>query len=165
MDKPDLQQHSVRELLALHSAAVAELRRRGICRSANNPTGDYTEYLVAQRLALTLESNSSKGFDAVDGAGLRYQIKGRRQEVGARGTQLSALRGLAGREFDFLVAVMFGADWAVRYAVKLPYEAVAEAATFKPHVNGHILHLRPGLLTAAGAEDITSQLTDGAAPV
>ena len=43
-DLPDL---SVPELLAAHSSVIDELRRCGIVRSKNNPTGDYAEWLVS----------------------------------------------------------------------------------------------------------------------
>jgi hypothetical protein len=51
-------------LLKLHGAVSAELRRRGICRSGNNPVADYAEGLVALRLGLRLAPNSTAGFDA-----------------------------------------------------------------------------------------------------
>lgn len=151
----DLQQCTVSQLLARHSLILGELRRRGVCRSANNPTGDYAEWLVKERLALTLAGASVKGFDATDGTGLRYQIKARRREPGSRGNHLSAIRNLEARGFDLLVAVMFESDWSVKFAVKIPHERVSQLATFKDHVNGHILQLRPSLLSTAGVEDIS----------
>lgn len=41
----DLTSNSLSELLELHAEVNEELRKRGIVRSANNPTGDLTEYL------------------------------------------------------------------------------------------------------------------------
>jgi len=66
------------QLLVQQSTILDELRRRGILRSRNNPTGDYGEWLVSTRLGLTLAQASEKGFDASDQDGLRYQIKARR---------------------------------------------------------------------------------------
>ena len=158
MPADTLSKHSVAQLLALHSQVLTELKSRGICRSANNPTGDYCEWLVAASLGLTLADNSSKGFDGVDADGVRYQIKGRRRAPGSRGTQLSAIRSMDVRSFDILVAVMFSADWSVQMAVKIPHDVVKGLATFKPHVNGHVLHLRPALKQQPGVEDITASL-------
>ena len=47
----DLQHHTVSQLLTLHSAVLTELRRRRVCRSANNPTGDFAEWLVTQGIS------------------------------------------------------------------------------------------------------------------
>jgi hypothetical protein len=41
----DLTNAPVSALLELHGDVLAELRRREIVRSANNPTGDYGELL------------------------------------------------------------------------------------------------------------------------
>lgn len=154
----DLQHHTVSQLLTLHSAVLTELRRRRVCRSANNPTGDFAEWLVAERLGLTLETNSAKGFDAVDAAGTRYQIKARRREIGSRPTRLSPIRGLEALSFDVLIAVMFEPDWTVKFAARIPHAVVGEVATFKDYVNGHVMHLRTGLLTRPGVQDITEAL-------
>ena len=78
MNLIDLTGLTIDELLATHSVILDELRHRNVIRSKNNPTGDYTEWLVSTKLNLTLETNSAKGFDATDSHGLRYQIKGRR---------------------------------------------------------------------------------------
>ncbi len=82
-------------LLRAYGDIIDELRTRGVVRTGNNPIGDYTEWLVAQRLHLTLTSNSTLGYDATDGTGIRYQIKARRA-----GTQLSAIRNAQQALFD-----------------------------------------------------------------
>ena len=66
------------ELLQLWSRSLAELRTRGICRSANNPVADYAELLSTRALGLTLAAKSNTGSDAVDGQGQRYEVKARR---------------------------------------------------------------------------------------
>jgi hypothetical protein len=68
----------VSALLELHGDLLAELRRREIVRSANNPTGDYGELLFSRAFGWTLNGNSSADADAIDADGLRYQIKCRR---------------------------------------------------------------------------------------
>ena len=47
-----LRSGSIAELLALHAGIMAELRKREVLRSANNPTGDFAEYLFCSALAL-----------------------------------------------------------------------------------------------------------------
>ncbi len=43
-------QRTVPELLAGYARSLAELRRRGVVRSANAPAGDYAEWLVKTAL-------------------------------------------------------------------------------------------------------------------
>ena len=43
----DLTDASIPELFALYGGILRELRERKIVRTANAPTGDYAEYLVA----------------------------------------------------------------------------------------------------------------------
>lgn len=47
----------------LHGDLLAELRRRNVVRSFNNPTGDYSELLFSQALGWTLNGNSSADAD------------------------------------------------------------------------------------------------------
>jgi hypothetical protein len=148
------------ELLTMHSAVLAELRGRGVLRSSNNPTGDYTEWLVADRLGLHLNKNSEKGCDATDADGAKYQIKGRKLSQSNASTQLGVIRDLDKQEFDFLIAVIFETNWQVKCAVKIPHTAIATLASYRKHVNGHVLHVRPSLFQVTGIEDITSRLRD-----
>ncbi|MBN3729394.1 hypothetical protein [Burkholderia sp. Tr-20390] len=154
----DISEASITELLSAHSALLDELRRRGITRSGNNPTGDYAEWLVATKLGLKLAGKSSKGFDATDRQSARYEIKGRRVTSMNRSTQLSPIRNLSGAHFDFLVAVVFDSTWKVMVAAKIPYTVVSRVASYKAHVNGHVIHVRPSLLSVEGVEDITALL-------
>jgi hypothetical protein len=149
---------TVTELLTTHSAAIEELRRRGVVRSQNNPTGDYTEWLVSKHLNLTLETNATKGFDAKDCSGNRYQIKGRRITTKNKSTQLGVIRDICGGNFDFLIAVVFDEDWNILIAAKLPHSAVSGIATFRKHVNGHIMHLRSTIFSDSSVEDLTLPL-------
>ena len=142
----------------MHSAVLAELHRRQVVRSANNPTGDYTEWLVSTKLKLILATQSAKGYDATDTAGLRYQIKGRRMPQLNGPVQLGVLRGLSEKSFDYLVAVAFTPSWEIRYAAKMPYEAVIRLGTFREHVNGHVMHLRPSIFQHPEVEDISDLL-------
>lgn len=151
--------YSVVELLTTHNTVLDELRRRQIIRSANNPTGDYTEWLTAQKLGLRLSKNSAKGYDATDDqTGLRYQIKGRRLSSTNKSTQLGVIRNLERCEFDFVIAVVFNVDWQVKCAAKIPHAVVAGSAKHRAHVNGHVLHVRPSLFEIPGVEDVTGML-------
>jgi len=158
MNLPAFTELSIVELLATHSAVLDELKHRNVIRSKNNPTGDYAEWLISTKLGLTLETNSAKGFDATDSLGLRYQIKARRITPENKSTQLGVIRNLDGKDFDFLVAVIFDADWHVRYAAKIPHQAVPLLATYRPHVNGHTMHLRPAVFDNPSIEDISNEL-------
>ena len=151
---------TITELLATHSAVLDELHRRNVIRSKNNPTGDYAEWLVSTKLDLTLEKKSAKGFDATDPHGARYQIKGRRTTHDNKSTQLGVIRDLEENDFDFLVGVIFDANWQIRYAAKIPHQTVRELATFRKHVNGHIMHLRTNVFDHPNIEDITHKLRD-----
>ncbi len=160
MASENLAGQTIAELLSLHSAVLNELKTRGVVRSKNNPTGDYAEWLVSTRLGLTLETNSAKGFDATDSRGLRYQIKGRRVTRDNPSAQMGVIRNLDGRDFDFLIGVVFDADWRVLRAAKISHNVVGTLATFRRHQNGHIMHLRSTVLDIPGVEDLTAALRD-----
>lgn len=155
---PNFSDYSVSELLATHTAVLDELHQRQVIRSANNPTGDYTEWLVSTKLGLSLAPQSAKGYDALDSAGMRYQIKGRRMNKTTEAIQLSVLRALSEKSFDFLIAVAFNPDWQIRYAAKIPHEAVMRLGKFREHVNGHVMHLRPSVFEHPAVEDVSALL-------
>lgn len=149
---------TISELLQAHGAVIDELQRRGVVRSKNNPTGDYAEWLASIGLGLTLLRNAAAGFDATDSEGVRYQIKGRRISSGHSSTQLGVIRNLDACDFDFLIAIVFSADWQILRAAKIPHGVVSKLATFRKHQNGHIMHMRPSVMTEPGVENITGVL-------
>lgn len=150
---------SVAELLRLYADIVEDLRRRGITRSDNNPVADYTEHLVAGALGLEPASNSTAGYDATDSAGLRYQIKGRRLTKHNRSTQLSAIRNLENRPFDYLVAVVYRADFTVDYAAQIPYDVVVTRSRPDLHTNSARFMMTRNVLDDPGVIDLSLQLT------
>ena len=152
----NLEGKPVLDLLRAHSAVLAELRRQGVCRTDNNPVGDYAEWLVCRGLNLTPQGNSAKGFDATGRANVRYQIKGRRSDINR--VQFSAIRNLKGDQFDFLVAVAFLDDWSIRFALKLSHDAVSRMVQFQGHTNSHRLLLSGTEEGQEGIEDILSLL-------
>src|SRR2546427_8813981 len=148
MAKSDLEKLSIRELLAPYADDLDELNRRGVLKSQNNPVADYTEWLVARALDLKLERNSRRGFDASDSNNVRYQIKGRRLHPSNPSRQLSIIRKLDSKEFEFLVAVLFSRDFSPQEAYKIPREQVERHARFSRHQNGHILILEGDVLSS-----------------
>ena len=116
--------------------------------------------VVEAGTGLQLAAKSVKGFDATDADGIRYQIKARRVTAGNSSTQLSVISNLAGDDFDLLVAVVFDSGWNVAMVAKLTREAVSKIATFRQHVNGHVMHLRRGVFSITGVEDITAALRE-----
>jgi hypothetical protein len=158
MSRPRLQTYDVRKLLALHSAVLDELRLRDVVRSRNNPTGDYAEWLVAQNLGLKLVTNSSKGFDATDRRGRKYQIKGRRAPARHKAPLLGTIRDYDAGDFDFLVAVVFELDWSVRCAVRVAHADLKDFLQFREHVNGHNMPFGANLLGDHRVKNLTDVL-------
>jgi len=142
----------------MHSAILDELKRKKVLRTKNNPVADYSEWLVSKSLGLKLVGNSRSGYDARDKRGTRYQIKGRRVTPGNTSTQLSAIRNLPRKAFDVLIAVIFNADYSVRYAAAVPHSVIAKLARYQQHTNSWIVHLRPSVLTMRGVKDLTGKL-------
>ena len=154
----NLRRKSERALLELHAEIINELKRRRVVRTRNNPIGDYAEWLVSRALNLTLAGNSAAGYDATDAKGQRYQIKARRTSPKNSSCQLSAIRNLSSREFDFLAAVVFDSRYKVLDAIVIPHKLVKKFSTYREHVNAHILHVSGELVTAKGVKDFKSRL-------
>jgi hypothetical protein len=154
----DLASFLPRELLTLQSAAMGELRRRNVVRTNNAPIGDYAELLFAMAFGWSLSSNSASGYDAIDNNNKSYQIKCRRITAENPSRQLSALRRLDSRPFDYLAAVLFDVDFEITRAAIIPHEIVVSNATFTPHVNAHRFILRDSVWDLAGVSDVTSML-------
>lgn len=155
MSLSDLPDH---ELLSLFSELLVELKSREMIRSSNNPVADYAEYLVAKALGLDLATRSTTGYDAIDSCGKRYEVKSRRGTRDKRSTQLSVIRGMDKRHFDYLVGVLFNDDFTIHRACCIPYEVVKEHAAYKQHVNGWILHLRDSIWNVPSVVDLTEVL-------
>lgn len=146
------------ELLRLHAEALEELRKRGVVRSANSPTGDLAEYAFCKAFGWSLSPNSQAGFDATGSDGTRYQIKGRRMMRYNQSRQLGAIRQLEKAEFQFLAGVLFADDYTVHRAVLIPYGVVKERARFVTHTNSHKFMLRDDVWQAEGVVDVTEML-------
>lgn len=156
-DEADLGQHSTSQLFALYRGVLRELRARGVVRTENAPAGDYAEFLVASALGGTLAPNSEKSFDVLAG-GSRLQVKARVVSEPPRSGQLQ-LSPFRSFDFDEAVIVLLSdKDYSVRQAVRVSAAAVEAASTFNAHVNGHIAHARPALLSGPNAVDVTDIL-------
>jgi hypothetical protein len=159
-----VKQAKVKELLELHAAILEELRERNIVRSSNQPLGDYAELLFSRAFNWTLENNSSSGHDATDDAtGLRYQIKGRRITAHNRSRQLSFIRRLPDKKFDFLAGVLFNADYSVRRAAIVPHALLEPRCRFSKHANGWLFKLEEGVWLLPDVRDVTNELKAAAA--
>jgi hypothetical protein len=151
-----------KDLLAQLSAALGELKARGVMRTANNPVADYAEYLGARALDLELVTNSTAGHDAVDAAGTRVEIKARRLKPGATHAQLSAIRNLDAHHFDLMLVVLFSESFTIERASLIPYATVKELAVFVPHTNAWNLIMRASLWNRPEVTDATALLHEAA---
>jgi hypothetical protein len=149
---------SVAELLLLHSQIGEELRTRGVVRSANNPTGDLAEHLFCKAFAWTQAPNSERGFDATSSDGTRFQIKGRRIHRRNRSRQMSAIRDIAGDNFDVLAGVLFDDDYRVVRAILIPRATVVENSTYIAHTNSNKFMLRDEVWNMPAVRDVTHEI-------
>ena len=153
----ELKDKSTKVLLATYAAILEVLRDRGMLRTSNNPVADYAEYLACRALSLTLARNSEKGYDAIDGKSVKYQIKARRVAKGSKPTRFSAIRNLEENRFDFLIAVMFKHDFGVEKAFIVPKKSVKKMAFWQAHVNGWILPINDLLWNDKNSRDVTKK--------
>jgi len=155
---PTLEEMTVAELLVLHVQIGEELRARGVVRSANNPTGDLSEYLFCKAFGWKQASNSKRGYDATGEDGTRYQIKGRRVHRRNNSRQLSAIRDLAGGHFEMLAGVLFDDYYVVKRAALIPRGIVENLSTYQSHTNSNIFQLRDEVWSYDGVQDVTDQV-------
>ncbi|MCS6626421.1 hypothetical protein N0B44_26215 [Roseibacterium beibuensis] len=157
-DEPPLARASIRALLTLHAEVMEELRRREVVRTSNSPVGDYAELLFSTAFGWALENSSAAGHDATDKDGVRYQIKSRRLTRHNGSRQLSFLRRLPERKFDYLAAVLFDARYQVRRAIILPHEGLEARCRYSKHANGWLFRLEDSSWDMTGARDVTEEI-------
>jgi hypothetical protein len=116
----DVQNLTVSELLSAYGAILDELRRREIVRSSNNPLSDYAELLFCKAFGWSRGNNSAAGHDAIDGTGVRYQVKGRRLTRQNASRQMSAIDNLDKTPFDQLAGVLVGEGFRIIRAASCP---------------------------------------------
>jgi hypothetical protein len=154
----DLTSAPVSALLELHGDLLAELRRRNVVRSANSPTGDYSELLFSKAFGWNLSSNSSADADAFDSDGIRYQIKCRKLVTPKGSRQLGFIRRLPDKPFDRLAAVLLDGKFRVLRAAIIPYEEVAPRAAYVDSVKAWRFILRDSVWEIDGVTDVTAAL-------
>lgn len=160
---PFLRTATATTLLQLQAAAVEELRRRDLVRTANAPLGDYAEHLFAKAFGWELTVNSATSYDAKDSEGTRYQIKARRLRNNVAGErQLGVMRGLPDKAFDYLAAVLFDRDFTVHRAAIIPHAAVASRSRHSKHVNGWRFLLEDAVWLIEGVRDVTEAVRSAA---
>jgi len=138
----DLENLENTDLLELYGRLMEELRQRRLVRSSNNPVSDYAEKIVCEKLKLSIQKQSSKGYDAIDEkSGTKYQIKARRLTSHNRSRQLGVIRNLDQKLFDYLIAVIFNEYFKPTEIWRIPREIIPKYARYSSHQNGHILVL------------------------
>lgn len=157
----ELKNLSIADLLNCHSLVLDELKSRQATRSSNNPTGDYAEFLFSRAFDWTLETNSKAGYDALNHAGDKFQIKSRRIVNGsASERRLGTMRNIEQVNFDYLAAVLFNKDYKVSRAIIIPHSCVLRLMSKQSHVNGCFITLRDSIWNEPEANDVTDQLKD-----
>ena len=147
---------STSELFRMYRGVLRELTDRGIVRTMNAPAGDYAEYLVAALTKGELADNSEKSWDIRTPEGERLQVKCRVVQEGKRGQrQLSPFRTW---DFDRAVILLFDEDYGIQRCVALPRAVVEEHATYREHVNGHVMRATDVVMDHDSGEDWTDDL-------
>lgn len=157
-DKPPLASLSVVELIRFHAEILSELQSRAVLRTANGVAGDYAELLFVNAFGWTRGANSEKAYDATCNKGAKYQIKGRRLASQRASRQLSSIRSLEERGFDWLAVVLFDARFDVSAAALVPFELVQIRATRDEHVNGYRMMMPRMIWGLDGVRDVTTQV-------
>ena len=152
----DLKNLLLAGLLGLYAGIMEELRRRGVARNENNPTGNLAGFLFCAAFSWQQAPNSERGFSASDGRGMRYQIKGRRLHPRNKSRQLSAIRDLDG--FDTLAAVLFDDGHRVSRAALIPNTVVRERCKFVEYTNSHKFMLTDDVWNDGRVKDVTGEL-------
>ncbi len=154
----DLNSHSVADLLALYADVLTELQRRKVTNSTNNPIANYSEHLATVALGLTRQRESTRGYDAVDASGKKYEIKGRRPTANNKSRQLSQIRRLDQKQFDYLIGILYNENCTVNKACIVPHDVVLKHSVFKSDVNAWAFHLRDDIWNITGVRDITTEI-------
>jgi hypothetical protein len=127
VNRVELSEMSLKELLALRRAIGAEIKARGHSRTASSLEGELLERTVAAAYGGHLVEVGTKSVDAVAADGRRLQVKVRSLEKGV-------LRHWAFSDFDFDAAVVVAMDRetsAINWARELSSHEVRAIAV--PH--------------------------------
>ena len=116
----NLPQKSPSELLQLYVGHTRRTSQKGHYEAHNNPVADVADTLFCKAFGWNLEENSTAHYDATGLGGATYQVKGRRLTRENRSRQLSQIRGLDDRTFDFLAGVLFDHNFGIFRAAIVP---------------------------------------------
>ena len=158
MNALDLSHYSDSDVLRIYSEVMEELQRRGVIHSTNNPVANLAESLACKTLSLKAMPESTKGYDAIDGNNLKYEVKGRRPTAKNKSRQLSFIRELDKRHFDFLVGVIFNENLTVMKSCLVPHDIVFKRAVYTKHGNAWIFQLRDEIWNLEGVRDLTEEM-------
>jgi len=149
------------QLLGRYSRVMKEMRVHGIIRSNNNPVGDLGEVIACEWFDLERELQGTRGFDAKDKQGKRYQIKSRRTTPKNKKVQLSASRNINNGKssFDFLVFIMFDQDFVLQKIGKMPVKIVKEHGKYDRRTNSWRLNLTRKFLSC---KEVVIEIREGA---
>lgn len=68
---------------------------------------------------------------------------------------LFIVRNYEEKQFDYLIAVIFGNDFEVAEAYKVPHDVIGEYFPYKEHQNGVVVTLGSNFIQDTRVEDIT----------
>jgi hypothetical protein len=118
------------------------------------------ELYFERALKLKRAPKSTKGYDATDAEGRRYEIKGRRLTASNTSRALSAIRAISASHFDYLAGVLFNDNMTVMKACLVPRAVVTERARYVGHTNSHRFVLSDDVWALPGVKDVTSELRE-----
>lgn len=153
---------SVPELLKSYAEVHEALRRRGLMRSTNAPTGDFAAYLFCRAFGWEQSIDSALGFDAKDAGGTLYLIRGKRITRHSSSRELPGIQDLANRPFAILGAVLFREDFSVLRGALIPIDVVAASASYSEHGKSWRFLLTDTVWQTAGVSDVTADLQKAA---
>lgn len=155
----NLSEMSTRELLALWSHALRELRDREVVRTFNNPIGDIAEALVALHYGGERGSFAQASWDVKTREGELLEVKALRRTGAKTRRNLSPVRSDG---YDAVIIVIFAEDLRVDEAIRVPREVVNELFAWNEHVAGRIIRVTKKLLEHPGARriDLSDELLD-----
>ena len=149
----------VKQKLKDYAEILNSLHSAGVIRTYNSPVGDYAEWLVSSKMGLELQHNSEKGYDAINKTTKhRYQVKSRWMHPGENSRQLNVIRNYQDKQFDYLIAVIFGMDFEVKEAYLIPHDLIDEYFPPNKHQNGIVVTLTKEFIKDESVKDITDSL-------
>lgn len=108
----------IKKLLLNYRDILNQLRNLGGIRTGK-VVGDYGEYIASKKLNLELQKSTNKGYDAIDSAGKKYEIKSRKathyNKPGVFRVKEEQLQSS-----DFLIYVEFDDVWNLFRLLKIP---------------------------------------------